>query len=743
MKSITTLILILFALNISAQNREKAFEINKKLGRGINYGNMFEAPSEAGWGNAWKPKYAGMIADLGFNHVRIPIRWEPSDRSMATEPYTISAAFLNRIKQVVDSVLNNGMFAIINMHHHDVLYDDPDGQKARFLSQWKQISEFFKDYPDSLLFEILNEPHGNLVPEKWNVFAADALTKIREDNPERIVLIGTAPYGGLGGLPNLVIPDDEFIILTVHYYNPFQFTHQGASWVGEGSDAWLGTKWNDSEDERAIVQNEFALLRQIEKDSKIPIHIGEFGAYSKADITSRGKWTTYIARYLETLNWSWAYWEFSAGFGIYDPAKDKYNDVLVDALLHNEMPEPAKYVGTLVYKSDFGKTSAGWNLYKQGTASATMVRADSALNVAISNGSSDAWHVQMTKSNVRLQSGKQYRVTFKAKSASQRTANVYLGKSTSPWSSYGGTTILTTDTFKVYTFIFDMTTTDNNARMVFDLGKYAINFSVKDIVIESIVLHLPKEKYKINVSVNSYIDDSVEKPLGYVTFNPTSIDSTFEEGTVVTLKAIPFVEGFELSHWTGDIGSTDSSLTIFVNSNISVKAVFDTLKYSLDINIEGEGTVTPENGEYLPGNLQVTATPADGYEFLVWRGNVSDADTTNAVLSMDLNSDKNITAVFTVKTGTDFFDKNEFGLQIYPNPVKYDATIFYSVNKPEDISLNVYNIYGKKIDILINKRHQQGTYNIAFTAGDLPSGIYLINLKSSSRSIVKRLIISK
>ncbi len=504
MKSLTALFLILFTLNSTAQNREKAFEINSKLGRGVNYGNMFEAPTETAWGNPWRTKYAGMIADLGFNHVRIPIRWEPSDRSMSTEPYTISATFLNRIKQVVDSVINNGMFAIINMHHHDVLYENPDGQKERFIAQWEQISEFFKDYSDTLLFEILNEPHGNLVPDKWNVFAADALTKIREDNPERIVLIGTPEYGGLGGLPNLIIPDDEFIILTVHYYNPFQFTHQGASWVGDGSDAWLGTKWTDSEDERIIIQNEFALLRQIEKDSKIPIHIGEFGAYEKADITSRGKWTTYIARYFETINWSWAYWEFSAGFGIYDPAYDRYNQELVDALLHNEMPEPSKYVGTPIYKSDFGKNNLGWSLYKQGSASASVVRADSALNVTINNGGSESWYVQLSKPNIKLQDGKKYRVTFKAKSASQRTASVYLGKSTSPWNSYGATTILTTDTFAVYTFIFDMTITDNNARMAVDIGKYDVNFSIKDIVIESIVL-VPPTSANIIKSYNSTI----------------------------------------------------------------------------------------------------------------------------------------------------------------------------------------------------------------------------------------------
>lgn len=164
MKTRFTLILLLIGFVLNAQNRQHAFDVNKRLGRGINYGNMFEAPSEAEWGNPWKPQYAKMIAELGFRHVRIPIRWEPSARSSATAPYTINPAFLNRIKQVIDSALNNNLYVIINMHHHDLLIENPDGQKARFLAQWKQISSFFKDYPESLLFEILNEPNGKITP---------------------------------------------------------------------------------------------------------------------------------------------------------------------------------------------------------------------------------------------------------------------------------------------------------------------------------------------------------------------------------------------------------------------------------------------------------------------------------------------------------------------------------------------------------------------------------------------------
>jgi aryl-phospho-beta-D-glucosidase BglC (GH1 family) len=406
MKILFTVILFILTFSGFAQNREHAFEINKRLGRGINYGNMFEAPSETEWGNPWKPQYAKMIADLGFNHVRIPIRWEPAARSSATAPYTISATFLNRIKQVVDSALSNNLHAIINMHHHDALFANPDAQKERFLAQWKQISEFFKDYPDSLLFEILNEPNGNITPAKWNIFLADALAEIRKDSPERIVVIGTPEWGGLGGLPYLQLPDDENIILTVHYYNPFQFTHQGASWVGTDANAWLGTKWNDTETEREIVQNEFYPLFQFGKTKNVPVHIGEFGAYSTADQTSRKKWTTYLARYFDSLGWSWAYWEFSAGFGIYNPSKNTWNQFLVDALLHNELPEPARYVGTPVYTSNFQSSVDGWTVYKQSTAAFQLSRAGNALNITITNGGTEGWHVQLVKNNIQLKAGK-------------------------------------------------------------------------------------------------------------------------------------------------------------------------------------------------------------------------------------------------------------------------------------------------------------------------------------------------
>ncbi|TVR51289.1 MAG: glycoside hydrolase family 5 protein [Puniceicoccaceae bacterium] len=315
-------------------------DLNRELGRGINYGNVFEAPSEQEWGNPWDPGFPRMIADLGFDHVRMPVRWET--RSLAEPPYTIAPEFFERIKAAVDQSLEAGLHVIINMHHHADLYADPRGQKERFLAQWDQIATFFKDYPERLLFEIFNEPHGNFTAELWNEFFPAALKVIRRTNPERGVLIGTANWGGLGGLPHLVWPEgDDRLILTVHYYNPFRFTHQGATWSGPQTMEWIGTTWDNTRQEREAVRRELAPLVEFSKKHNVPVHIGEFGAYSTADMDSRARWTTYVTRVFEELGFSWAYWEFSAGFGIYDRSAGELRRPLVDALLHNPMPPPS------------------------------------------------------------------------------------------------------------------------------------------------------------------------------------------------------------------------------------------------------------------------------------------------------------------------------------------------------------------------------------------------------------------
>lgn len=494
---ICTLLLISTAF-LSAQQRA-LFDYNRSMGKGVNLGNVFEAPVEGTWGNPFKDDFFIKIKQAGFGHVRIPTRWDTPERCLQNTPYTINPVFMSRMQYVVDLALASGLKVILNMHHHDEIFTNPNGVKPRFLSQWNQIATHFKSYPDGLILEVMNEPHDLLSPELWNVFFADALKEIRKTNPTRVVLMGVAEYGGLGALGKLVPPADTNVIATIHYYNPFQFTHQGADWTGTQSQEWLGTKWNDLEAERDVMKQEFASAKQYEKDHNIPINIGEFGAYEKADMASRVRWTTFLARYLESIDFSWAYWEWSAGFGVYNPTNGQYKTDLLNALISNPMPEPTKTINTLLFESNFVNTT-GWNLQTSSGASAAMTATNGQLNVNVNRIGSQGWHIQLMRLGFNLEKGKMYKLSFEGKAAGKNGVAFYMGKNSDPWNSYSGFNSISLGTeFAEYSTLFTMSSnTDPAARMVFDLGSQTGLIELRKVKLEEVKLDFGTPTFDIN-----------------------------------------------------------------------------------------------------------------------------------------------------------------------------------------------------------------------------------------------------
>jgi len=309
-----------------------AFEINQTLGRGINLGNALEAPNEGEWGLMINEAYLDEIIQAGFESVRIPIRWNAHALEMF--PYSIHESFLERVDEVIGWALDRDLAVMINIHHYNELMEQPQDHRDRFLKLWEQIAAHYKEYPEELVFEILNEPHDNLTPDIWNIFLVDALAIIRQSNPKRVVAIGTANWGGFGSLQDLELPaNDRQIITTVHYYDPFHFTHQGASWVGSEADQWLGTTWDGTDQESAEVDSDFDAVEEWARNHDRPIHVGEFGAFSTADDLSRERWTAYVREASENRQFSWAYWEFGSGFGAYDPGTGTWRDYLLRALI--------------------------------------------------------------------------------------------------------------------------------------------------------------------------------------------------------------------------------------------------------------------------------------------------------------------------------------------------------------------------------------------------------------------------
>ncbi|MBM4171309.1 MAG: glycoside hydrolase family 5 protein [Ignavibacteria bacterium] len=316
---------------IPNEEQGNVFDQNKLLGKGINLGNALEAPNEGEWGVVLKEEFFSIIKNAGFNSVRIPIKW--SAHAITNEPYTIQSSFFERVDWAIYQALKNNLAVVINIHHYDEIMQNPQAHKARFLKIWEQIALRYKDYSHKLFFEILNEPHSNLTPSLWNVFMIEAIEKIRISNPTRTILVGTANWGGVSSLSQLVFPPNESnIILSFHYYSPFQFTHQGAEWVS-GSDAWLGLTWSGNQSEKNLIINDFNAVASWAASKNIPVNLGEFGAYSKADMNSRVWWTSFIVELCNQYKFSFHYWEFCAGFGIYDLATGKFRESLYRALI--------------------------------------------------------------------------------------------------------------------------------------------------------------------------------------------------------------------------------------------------------------------------------------------------------------------------------------------------------------------------------------------------------------------------
>lgn len=305
------------------------------LQRGVNLGNMLEAPNEGEWGLTVQEEYFDLIKKAGFDFVRLPVNWKAHTKHDGNDDgnvfYVIDPAFFARVDEVIDWALKNNLSIIIDMHNYEDLMTEPNGEQFWFL--WRQIAEHYKDYPPQVLFELLNEPHDQINAAMWNTYIKNALQDVRKTNPNRNVVIGPVQWNAYNWVTTLDIPDDPNIIVTFHYYEPFSFTHQGTEWV-DGSSAWLGTTWDNLEYQKTDIQNHFDLVADwAKRHGNVRILLGEFGAYSKAPQDSRVRWTSFVREQAEAHGFAWAYWELASGFGVYDPNIKAWRDDLLKALI--------------------------------------------------------------------------------------------------------------------------------------------------------------------------------------------------------------------------------------------------------------------------------------------------------------------------------------------------------------------------------------------------------------------------
>lgn len=233
------------------------------MGIGINLGNTLDAPVEGEWAPAAERRFLEDFAEAGFGHVRVPVTW---DRHVsANPPYTISAEFLERVEQVVDWGLAQGLYVILNAHHESWLkehYSDAN-QRARFAAIWRQVATHMQQKPERLIFEILNEPVGMNAAEV-DQLNADILAILRESNATRAVIFSGSGFTPVDSLLTAAVPADSYLIGNFHSYDPWAFAGQ------------CTRTWGSAED-REQLATIYQKAADWSKNTGIPVMVNEFG----------------------------------------------------------------------------------------------------------------------------------------------------------------------------------------------------------------------------------------------------------------------------------------------------------------------------------------------------------------------------------------------------------------------------------------------------------------------------------
>jgi aryl-phospho-beta-D-glucosidase BglC (GH1 family) len=363
---------LVFALPAVAQDRsvelKTAFSRAQHLRHGIN-ASLWFAQSPRDYSAARTSRFTdaadiALIAKLGFDNVRLSIDPEPLEQYPRGKD-GLNGEFLGRLDAAVDTMLANGLAVQIDIHPEDGYKQQvhsSDDSVDRFVMLWRRLAAHYATRDaERIFFEVMNEPEEH-DPYRWAGIQARAAAAIREAAP-RNTIIATGPnYSDIVDLLTQHPLSDGNVIYNFHFYDPHEFTHQGAGWgeswwsythdipypATEGSMAeivkqvpdpdyrfQLENYWLDHWDAHHIrlLIDEAAAWGH---ENNVPMICNEFGAFREhTDPASRMNWIRDVRSALEADGIGWAMWDYRGGFGVVykqDGQPAGVDDKVVEAL---------------------------------------------------------------------------------------------------------------------------------------------------------------------------------------------------------------------------------------------------------------------------------------------------------------------------------------------------------------------------------------------------------------------------
>lgn len=328
--------------------------------RGINLGGWLSQCaeySEGHYSSFITENDIKTISEWGLDHIRLPVDYnviEDEDGRVLPNGY-------KHIDDCIEWCEKYGLNLIIDLHktkgfafddtaENNIMFDSHELQK-RFISLWTNIAARYGKN-GNVVFEPLNEV-SKIDSRKWNALISKLLSAIRPFAPDKKIIFGGTQWNSVHTLQLLEIPDDKNIVYNFHFYEPFLFTHQHASWLSAVSDISMrypgtmeiyrktsenigcfgsGLK-NTDEMGAEFMDKLISEAVDAAVNADVPLYCGEYGVIDQAVISDTAVWFEDIHSVFEKHGIGRAVWTYKEmNFGINDEHYASCLDRIVNSL---------------------------------------------------------------------------------------------------------------------------------------------------------------------------------------------------------------------------------------------------------------------------------------------------------------------------------------------------------------------------------------------------------------------------
>lgn len=291
------------------------------------------------------------LKKAGFTHVRLSI--EPTSLGKAG---TLDAGTLARVDKAIAMLLEHGLAVVVDPHPQRTmgkLADDPALQDA-FVAWWTALGTHLANTdPERVFLELLNEPGGKgFFGGRWSAFQDRLIMAIRAVAPQHTLIGCPGGFQIPRDFPNLVAHPDRNVVYACHFYEPSQFSHQGAVWMRDWYHPLRDVQWPFNAENLPAIINAIspkdpvkaasakrAMTRAVEegvgteayieqalgsvaewaKAQQRRIVVGEFGVIRPAILTpSALRYLAFVRTAMEAKGMGWCLWDYAGSFALMD-----------------------------------------------------------------------------------------------------------------------------------------------------------------------------------------------------------------------------------------------------------------------------------------------------------------------------------------------------------------------------------------------------------------------------------------